>query len=79
MADIRDKVPENAPGAYFIDSACIDCDTCRCISPENFRRNEEKAYSYLFKQPENELEVELVEEAIACCPVDAIGKEEEGA
>ena len=27
MANPRKRVPENAPGDFFVDSTCIDCDT----------------------------------------------------
>jgi len=78
MADIKNKVPENAEGPFFVDDSCIDCDTCRCISPGNFRRSDEHGYSYVYRQPTTEEERELVEEAIDCCPVGAIGKSDEG-
>jgi ferredoxin len=79
MADIKNKVPENVDGIFFVDDSCIDCDTCRCISPANFRRSEEHGYSYVYRQPATAEEAELVEEAIECCPVGAIGKSEEAA
>jgi ferredoxin len=76
MADVKNKVPENAPGMYFVDDSCIDCDTCRCISPVNFRRSDEHGYSYVYRQPATGEERELVEEATECCPVGAIGTDE---
>ena len=76
MADIEARVPENVEGPYYVDSSCIDCDTCRCIGPNNFRRSEEQGYSYVYRQPVTEEEVEVVEEALDCCPVGAIGKAE---
>jgi ferredoxin len=74
MADPHRKVPENAQGRYFVDASCIDCDTCRCISPVHFRRCNENGYSYIFQQPVTPEENESIEEAVDCCPVDAIGK-----
>jgi hypothetical protein len=29
MANFNKHVPENVPGEFFVDSTCIDCDTCR--------------------------------------------------
>ena len=52
---------------------CIDCDLCRETAPDNFTRQEEGGYSYLYKQPENDEEKELCEEALEGCPVEAIG------
>jgi ferredoxin len=77
MANLRDKLSDNAPGKFFVDSQCIDCDVCRDTSPANFRRNDENGYSYIYKQPETDEELELCEEAINACPVEAIGEAEE--
>ena len=77
MAEIRDKLSDNAPGKFFVDSQCIDCDVCRDTSPANFRRNDENGYSYVYKQPESDEERELCEEAFNACPVEAIGEAEE--
>jgi len=73
MADIVDVVDENVKGKYFVDDQCIDCDLCREEAPDNFTRQEEEGYSYVFKQPENEEEEELCAEALKNCPVEAIG------
>ena len=77
MADCNDKVPENVPGKYYVDSNCIDCDVCRTTAPANFKANEEEGYSYVYKQPENEEEEALCQEAIESCPVEAIGDDGE--
>ena len=73
MADLRDKLPDNRPGKFYVDRECIDCDVCRDTSPANFARNDENGYSYVRKQPENEAELELCLEAFNACPVEAIG------
>jgi ferredoxin len=73
MADRNDKVESNAPGRYFVDASCIDCDVCREIAPDNIRANEDEGYSYVFKQPENDAEEELMQQAMDECPVEAIG------
>ena len=77
MADCNDKVPENVPGKYYVDSNCIDCDVCRTTAPANFKANEEEGYSYVYKQPENEEEEALCQEAMESCPVEAIGDDGE--
>jgi len=69
----NDKVKENTDGAFYVDSSCIDCDVCRDLAPNNFARSFKNAYSYVSKQPENEQERVACEEALACCPVEAIG------
>ena len=75
MADPNDKVPGQAQGSFFVDTQCIDCDLCRETSPENFRRNDEEGYSYVYKQPETDEERELSQEALENCPVEAIGSD----
>jgi len=73
MAFVKDKLPDNVPGKYYVDRQCIDCDVCRDTSPGNFRRNDENGYSYVYKQPSTPEEIELCEEALNACPVEAIG------
>lgn len=73
MAFVKDKLRDNVPGKYYVDRQCIDCDVCRDTSPKNFTRNDENGYSYVYKQPENDEEVRLCEEALNACPVEAIG------
>lgn len=75
MAFVKDKLPDNVPGKYYVDQQCIDCDVCRDTSPANFTRNDENGYSYVYKQPESPEEIELCDEALNACPVEAIGDE----
>lgn len=73
MAELKDKLPDNTPGKFYVDRQCIDCDVCRDTSPANFRRNDENGYSFVYKQPENPGELDLCVEAVNACPVEAIG------
>ena len=75
MADPKDRVEENVCGAYYVDTSCIDCDVCRDTAPDNFTRSDENGYSFVFKQPETEEERALCDEAMAACPVEAIGSD----
>ena len=75
MADVRDRLPENTPGAYYITEECIDCDLCSEILPEVFFEVEGR--HFVGKQPEKAAEVTLVEEAIDSCPTEAIGDDGE--
>ncbi len=77
MADPRDRLPENAAGKYYVDTQCIDCDVCRVTAPNNFQRHEEKAFSYVFRQPSNPEEEAQCQEAMDSCPVEAIGNDGE--
>jgi len=75
LPDRNDRVKENVPGAYYVDSTCIDCDVCRDTAPENFRRSDANSYSFVYKQPLTEEELAACEEAVLCCPVEAIGND----
>ena len=73
MADRDDKLPENVDGPFYVDSNCIDCDLCRENAPDNFKRDENEGYSFVYKQPENEVEEQACQTAVEECPVEAIG------
>ncbi|MCA8961707.1 MAG: ferredoxin [Planctomycetes bacterium] len=73
MADPQNRVSRNVAGEWFVDVDCIDCDLCRTTAPENFAANEDDGYSYVSKQPTSESEVEACRQAMAECPVEAIG------
>ena len=76
-ANPNNRVIENAAGPLYVDSTCIDCDVCRDLAPNNFTRSFMHAYSYVSKQPENEVERAACEEALSACPVEAIGNDGE--
>jgi len=73
MANPTDKQPENVPGRYYVDTQCIDCNLCRETAPANFTRQEDEGYSYVNKQPTSEDEEAACQQAMAECPVEAIG------
>jgi ferredoxin len=73
MADIANKYPDSVPGKYYVDNQCIDCDLCRETAPNNFTRNDDGGYSYVFKQPGTPEEEAQCVEAKEGCPVEAIG------
>ncbi len=75
MADKAVKYTDNAPGVFYVDNTCIDCDACREAAPSNFTRNDGGGYSYVDKQPESEDEYQLCLDAMEGCPVEAIGED----
>jgi len=75
MADPTQKQAENVSGKWYVDANCIDCDVCRETAPKNFTQQTEKGYSYVYKQPESEEELEQSDEAKEACPVEAIGND----
>jgi ferredoxin len=73
MADKTDRNPLNAPGKFYTDQTCIDCDQCRDIAPLIFVRDDEEGCSYVLRQPANEEEIALAEESMKYCPTETIG------
>jgi len=82
VARIADRLNENAPGAYFVDSSCIDCDTCRQVAPETYVRVDTVGQSVVHRQPETAGEHRRAAMALVACPTASIGtscKDEVGA
>ena len=75
MADKNEKWPENKPGRYYVDQACIACDACVMTAPDFYLMNENNGYAYVSKQPSNPAEESLMVEAMEGCPVEAIGSD----
>jgi ferredoxin len=75
MAVFENKYPDNVPGKFYVDDQCIDCDLCRETAPDNFTRNEDGGYSFVYKQPATPEEAALCKEAMEGCPVEAIGND----
>ncbi len=73
MPDPNDRLPENSPGAFYVDSTCIDCDQCRDHAPAFFGRSDAEASSYVHRQPTTETEIALAMEALENCPTESIG------
>lgn len=71
MADFSKKLNGNAPGEFFVDSSCIDCDLCRQIAPRVFR--EEDDASVVGRQPATPTESLRAEIALVTCPTGSIG------
>lgn len=75
MAELADRYENNVAGKYYVDNQCIDCDLCRETAPNNFTREDDGGYSYVYKQPESEEEQAQCTEAMEGCPVEAIGND----
>jgi ferredoxin len=75
-ADPARRQPENAPGPFFIDEECISCGACWRIAPGWISSHPVHTFAFFSQQPQTAQEKELCLEALAMCPVGAIGKEE---
>jgi glyoxylase-like metal-dependent hydrolase (beta-lactamase superfamily II)/ferredoxin len=71
MADAAKRLSTNIDGNFFVDSTCINCDTCRQLAPKSFAENGE--YSSVYRQPEGESERYQAYQALLACPVGSIG------
>jgi glyoxylase-like metal-dependent hydrolase (beta-lactamase superfamily II)/ferredoxin len=71
MADRAHAVAENVPGEFFVDTTCIDCDTCRQIAPQTFGETGE--FSFVQLQPQDPEETRAALRALVACPTGSIG------
>src|SRR5215212_5987900 len=71
MANPAKRLPENAPGDFYVDDTCIDCDACRQIAPGTFRDHGDQ--SSVYRQPATEEETRLALMSLVACPTGSIG------
>lgn len=71
MANPQLSVPENLSGDFFVDSTCIDCDTCRQIAPRTF--GEAAATAFVHRQPSTSDDRRSALHALVSCPTGSIG------
>ena len=71
MADPRQRHPQNAPGPWFVDRTCIDCDVSRQCAPWMFGAADGQAV--VVRQPATEDEVRDATRALLACPTASIG------
>src|SRR5580692_3683155 len=75
MAQSSLRLPENAPGEFFVDRTCIDCATCRMVAPGVFAYSSDAGMSVVKKQPEGAREIRRAAMALVACPTSSIGSE----
>jgi len=71
MAHLTKRRSQNLEGDFYVDSSCIDCDTCRWMTPEVYGRI--GSQSAVIHQPENETERLRAMQALLACPTASIG------
>src|SRR5689334_17656426 len=76
MADRKHAVAGNVPGSFFVDTTCIDCDTCRQLAPSNF--GDDGEYSFVGMQPQNPEQRQAAFRALVACPTGSIGADDRG-
>lgn len=75
MANPAERNALNVAGSWYVDAACIACGLCEGLASRNFRMSEDGSMALVFKQPEGPADLADCEEALAACPVAAIGKD----
>ncbi|MBD2245880.1 MBL fold metallo-hydrolase [Nostoc sp. FACHB-888] len=71
MAHLNQRRLQNVNGDFYVDTTCIDCDTCRWMAPEVFYDVDDQ--SAVYHQPTNEAERLAALEALLACPTSSIG------
>jgi glyoxylase-like metal-dependent hydrolase (beta-lactamase superfamily II)/ferredoxin len=71
MANLNKRVPEDEPGDFFVDSTCIDCDTCRQVASAVFA--EGPGHAFVRRQPATPDDRRQALHALVCCPTGSIG------
>lgn len=71
MAQQEKRLSHNAPGDFFVDATCIDCDTCRWMAPDTFVQRQGQASVH--HQPSTDEEIHQALLALVSCPTASIG------
>ena len=71
MSNQPKKNPQNVPGKFYVSEDCVACEACQDAAPNNFRYGE-NGLSFVFKQPVNSEEADQCQEAVDCCPMEAV-------
>ena len=74
MADVKKRLETNVAGNFFVDSTCINCDTCRQLAPASFEEVGE--FSAVTAQPTGDERLHQAYQALLACPVGSIGTEQ---
>ena len=71
MATLKQRRTENIEGNFYVDSSCIDCDTCRWMAADVFKRDGAK--SAVYHQPSQAESKLKAMQALLSCPTASIG------
>ena len=75
MGERDERYEDNVPGLWYVDKKCILCSVCSEAAPSCFKESDAGDHDVVYKQPESEEEKRQCEEAMAACPVEAIGND----
>lgn len=71
MAKLNLRRSQNIEGNFYVDSSCIDCDTCRWMAPSVF--TEDAGQSAVYHQPQTPEQELAALQALLSCPTSSIG------
>ena len=74
MARLDARHHAGAPGPWYVDDRCIDCDAARHVAPGLIGRWDD-GISYFLRQPETPEEIEMAWRAVLVCPTRSVGHE----
>ena len=79
MADKTNKVPENVPGPWYVDTTCTPCRTCMEVAGADtlLAWNADETKVHFHTQPADDAAKAIAEETMAVCPTNAIGNDGE--
>ena len=80
MADKTKKVPQNVPGAWYVDEElCTPCRTCMEVAGADqiLKYNDDESKVFFHKQPDGAAELAIADEALTVCPQAAIANDGE--
>ena len=72
MARVADRNPAGAPGDWFVDTTCIDCDAARQVAP-GLVGTDASGRSIFLRQPETDDDVRMAWRAVEVCPTRSVG------
>ncbi len=73
MALLDLRLSQNVAGDFFVDSTCIDCDTCRQLAPHAFARSAAIEKLFVYRQPSGGEAQTRALMALVACPTNSIG------
>lgn len=80
MADKSNRLPESAPGPWYVDDTCTPCHVCLDEAGPStdtplLRYTDDETKVIFVRQPENELETDAAQRALEICPTNSIGSD----
>ncbi|HWP83139.1 MAG TPA: ferredoxin [Bacteroidota bacterium] len=66
------RLTDNAPGKYYVTSACNGCGICFAYAIQNFMYSNDSSYYFVYQQPKDPREEADIWKAMEVCPMDCI-------